>query len=385
MKSPDSPIQQAEQPQKEPMSPEEIEAIKKEMFMTGGGVKIGQTMEEYRAAREELWAEKKRRETEETQHQSEAYETKKAGQVAVDQAAANQIRKKLGIAEQSVRPAMSVEHLQRKTETTTPKNSDMPEFEKCKDLPNIQQGLHALQKRLSMPDPEWKTVQNIIYDMLTTRSDFTKRMEENGGDLPKLLEGLEKERTEYNNLVKTTIPEWVDTSNEFKWESNPAWFGINTRPEVPKREDINIKTYATVPAGQYNFVQHIPLLAQELRKLALESDDIIQVKVPGNFATFISKNDSIVIHYKKAENSGRIQEILQQWMGQHNVAEEPREMERTKNAADSKGSSFTDLVAQNITDWLKGNHGKYDNSLLSKLAIEHAIRQSQEPPEIEKR
>jgi|GEM_PF-3314563 hypothetical protein len=41
-----------EQPQ---ISEEEALAIEKEIFMTSGGQKIGQSAEEYKAEREELW------------------------------------------------------------------------------------------------------------------------------------------------------------------------------------------------------------------------------------------------------------------------------------------------------------------------------------------
>lgn len=375
---------QPQQPPEETISSEEAEAIKKEMFMTGGGVKVDQTMEQYRAEREQLWEAKKQREANENLNQISVEQAKKAEMVIADQIAANKVRSELGIPEKPAQSAVPERATQQKTEKVASRNSEMPEFERFKGLPNITQGLNALAKRLTGANPDWQTIQKIIYDMLTTRSEFTKLMEKNGNDLPKILEGLTKEREEYNELVKGTLPKWVDQSGEFKWESNPAWFGINTRPEAPRREAVNIKTYATIPTGQHNFAQHLPLLAQELRKLSLESDDIIQVKVPGNFATFISKNDSIVVHYKKAENGERIQEILSRWMGRYNVQEEPREMDRTKAAADSKGSSFTDLVAQNIAGWLKDNHGKYDSSMLSKLAVEYAIEQSQRPPEIKK-
>lgn len=117
-----------------------------------------------------------------------------------------------------------------------------------------------------------------------------------------------------------------------------------------------------------------------MRQLALESDDIIQVKIPESLSGFISHNDSMVVHFKKKENGDKILGILNSWMQANSIHESPREMGRTKIAADSKDTSFSDLVAKNIASWLEQNTGKYGSSLLASEAVKHAIEQSQKSP-----
>jgi hypothetical protein len=293
--------------------------------------------------------------------------------------------------EEQERRDKALEAISRKEQAKQPAAENASEtqesavqLETYEGLPNVEQGFKAINEKLNVENPDWDLIKRNIYDMLTTRSGYAGLMAQHGNDLPKMLEGLKDEREAYNDLVRDKMKSWVDgSSGEYKWESNPGWFGINTRPEAPRREAVNIKTYVTIPTEQYPFVEHIPALAQELRKLSLDTDDIIQVKVPENFATFISKNDSIVVHYKNLDNSNKIQGVLDAWMSQYGIQEEPREMDRVKVAADAKNESFSDLVASNITNWLKQQHGKYDSSTLAQLAVKYAIEQSQTPPELQ--
>ena len=67
-------------------------------------------------------------------------------------------------------------------------------------------------------------------------------------------------------------------------------------------------------------------------------------------------------------------------MQANSIHESPREMGRTKIAADSKDTSFSDLVAKNIATWLEQHAGKYDSATLVSEAIKHAIEQSQRSP-----
>ncbi len=92
-------VQQPEPAVEQAVTPEEAEAIRKEMFMSSGGVKIGQTMEQYRAEREQLWEAKKQRELQSSSDESKINEASRADRATADQIAANKIRNALGIPE----------------------------------------------------------------------------------------------------------------------------------------------------------------------------------------------------------------------------------------------------------------------------------------------
>lgn len=257
------------------------------------------------------------------------------------------------------------------------------EYAKYSELANIQDGYRTLLDKLKNIDPNnensWEAIQKTIYDAITYRSEFSKMKQEAGGDLGKILEQFRKESTEYRQLIEDLGSKASELG--FKVSDNPGWTGINTRPDV-KREGINTKVYATIPIGEHSYVSTVPELAVRLRDIAEKTDDVIQVKVPTVFMGHLSRNDSIVIHFKKPENAQLVQEALAGWMKDNGVSEEPREMDRTKVSVDSKETSFSDLVAENITKWLKENHGKYDYELLTKLGLDYAIRQSQVAPKI---
>jgi hypothetical protein len=128
---------------------------------------------------------------------------------------------------------------------------------------------------------------------------------------------------------------------------------------------------------QYAYIRFLPMLAQELRTLAIDSNDSIKVKIPESMSAFLAHNDSLVIHFKKQENADKIKKIIQDWMMKNNIQESPREWGRTKLAKDSGTKSFSVLVSENIAEWLKENRGKYPSRVLAEEAIKHAIQQSQ--------
>ncbi|KKR07719.1 MAG: hypothetical protein UT32_C0007G0007 [Parcubacteria group bacterium GW2011_GWC2_39_14] len=250
------------------------------------------------------------------------------------------------------------------------------------DLPNVQLYIEKLENLLKEhPEAEVfvKRAKSMIYDMLTRRSEFIKNTEGAGLNVAELMEAYQPQMAWYKE-TKGRLVDTINASKEFKWESNPGWFGVNTRPEEPRREEVSLKVYATIPITEYAFLQHIPELMSELRQLSIESDDVAHIKFPESLTGFISNNDSIVIHFKKKENVEKIQKLLDTWMKAHGIHEEPREMGRTKVGADPKGSSFSDILSKTIAEWLEQNAGKYDNALLAREAAKHAIEQSQKKP-----
>lgn len=219
-----------------------------------------------------------------------------------------------------------------------------------------------------------------IYEMLTKRSSYVKITEGLKGEKNiELLQKFKPQRQWYEKTIEE-LEKFCDASGEYESNDNPSWFGINTRPEASKKEGIDFKTYTTIPPKEYAFIKNLPSLAKEFRKLSIDSDDIIQIKIPSKLLGFISHNDSVVVHFKKEENKVKIFEILNKWISENNITEEPREMNRTKFAADSSDTSFSMLIAQNITQWLEQNVDKYDSAILAKEAVKHAILQSQKPP-----
>ena len=200
-----------------------------------------------------------------------------------------------------------------------------------------------------------------------------------GKDVAEFAEPFKTQAEWYKN-VREAIEKSIDANKDFSWDSTPAWIGINTRPDVGKRDGASIKAYATIPIAEYAFIQHIPELAKELRQLSLESDDVVKVKFPPTLNGFLAHNDSIVVHFKKIENVEKVLKILDGWMRMNGINEAPREMGRTKVAADSGDYSFSELVARNIAGWLEKNAGKYDDAFLASEAVRYAIEQSQKSP-----
>ena len=90
-----------------------------------------------------------------------------------------------------------------------------------------------------------------------------------------------------------------------------------------------------VPNGYLNLV---------LGTLALASNDAIQVKMPNGLAGFLACNDSLVVHFKDAENAGKIRDIIDEWLAESGLRKGEREMGRTELAADSGGAVSPTLL-----------------------------------------
>jgi hypothetical protein len=246
-------------------------------------------------------------------------------------------------------------------------------------LPNVVKAREQLLTSLTSGKEVKDSARAILYEMLTRRSEYVRDIEGAPGGGLEYMKKNEAQRKWYDKTLKE-IAEQIDQGGKYKWDSVLGWFGINTRPEVPRREGINLKAYATIPITEQTFIQHLPKLADKLRELAEESDDIIKVKVPEGLMGFVSHNDSIVIHFKKAENKERILAILSEWTQENGISKSEREMGRAEIAADSKDDSFSNLVAKNIAKWLDENKGKYQAELLAELAVKYAIERSQKSP-----
>lgn len=263
-----------------------------------------------------------------------------------------------------------------------PKIEQKDSQEKYFALSNVkmcEQKLEKLLKNLEQGADFSQSAQRELYHMLTRRSTFVAQTDEIGktpGDLMKAY----GPQMEWYQKTRDALEKEIDTQKEFTCESNPGWFGINTRPETPARDEINIKMYATIPVNEYSFIKYILVLAKQLKQIGAETDDVIKIKIPQSLTAFVSHNDSIVIHFKNKDNIEKIQEAINLWMRSNGVHEEEREMGRTKIAADSKETSFSDLVSKNVADWLVDHFGSYDTKVLIHEGIKHTISQSQKNP-----
>ncbi len=136
------------------------------------------------------------------------------------------------------------------------------------------------------------------------------------------------------------------------------------------------------------YISNLPELGKRLRQIAIESGDTMDVKIPNGYLGFLKHNDSIVVHFKNQGNAEKVQQAIQFWMSENGINQAPRELGRTKVAVDqhkteeADKSSFSELVSNNIEEWVKKHHGSYDNKILAEQAVIHAIGQSSKVPTI---
>lgn len=227
----------------------------------------------------------------------------------------------------------------------------------------------------------------VIMGMLTDRESYNQMIKDNWWDLIKLKDKYKAQNDRYNKTLE--LAQRVVKENKMDRESNPAWFSISAIPEL-KKEWLNYKHYTTIPIQNYNYITSMPNLANQLRKLWLESDDAISLKVPSNFIWFLKHNDSIVVHFKKKENSSQITNIISERSNKNNIPLWDRELWRTTLAADQNynnwnKSSFSELISKNIASRMYDMRqtGKYTEDVIIDQWILHSIQQSSKTPKVD--
>jgi len=258
-----------------------------------------------------------------------------------------------------------------------------PQFEK---LANVTECKRELLKKLQEPKNKSKEgdVSYLIYEMLTTRSEFSKMRQEARKQKKNLTSVQEKFASEIKEYDEELLPKLFQEirSQGLEYDNVPGWISIGTRPDSSKKTGGSCKVYMTIPVEEYTFIEHIPNLIHLLSEVSRKNDDVIKLKFKDHFLTFLAINDSLVIHFKNPENKDKVLEALRDWAGENDITEGPRELGRTKFAADPRGKSFSKEVSDHIAKWVMENAGKYDNEVLAESAIKHAIELSQKPPEI---
>lgn len=219
----------------------------------------------------------------------------------------------------------------------------------------------------------------LLYEILTTRPEFLKEkyLEDNPNFLLNLQKKFEIQSIYYKQVLieieKQSRKDWILDCTD-----NPAWFSLKTKNYSNNQSWVNYKLYLTIPIKWYDYISKVYNLWLLLNNLSISSLDKISLKVPKSFLWFLSHSDSLVIHFKNIDNKITLETILKNWMINNWITEEKRNLWRVKFAIDSVDDSFTGLISKNIEKWILDNIWKYDNKLISKLAIEYLIKHSQD-------
>lgn len=196
------------------------------------------------------------------------------------------------------------------------------------------------------------------------------------------MQDMQPQRNWYEHTREVLEKYLSPAQSEYLWESNPAWFGVNVFPQAGEKTSGNFKAYTTLPLEEYSFIRHLPDLAGRLREIAIATDDTIKVKVPNTLSGFVGMNDSIVVHFKDPNNQTAIFEVLESWMTKYQIQQSPRELGRTRIAADSARGSFSEIVAESIANWVLAHRGSYPDDVLTSEAIKHTVDQASKQPKI---
>lgn len=240
-------------------------------------------------------------------------------------------------------------------------------------LENVVRAKKELITALSSEVKDDEEIYRIIYRMLTRRSQYQKFIDENGEN--SLMESFQAERKSYGEMVKLL----EEAQDGLEIDFHQYWTRIYLRPEGMDAANY-YKVYLTLPLENFEFVKHIQDLAKQLKTLAVETDDVIAVKFPSTYLQFFERNDSIVVHFKKAENALEIQNIINKWLDENEITEEEREMGRTKLAIDQVNKSFSQWVTKRAIDLSKDIYVGETTEQLANKVINFAIEESQLAP-----
>lgn len=351
-------------------SRDEILEVHEDVFKSGQSMLVRETPEEYAKRVEALWQVERTKLIARFDAQDK--------EAAVTQALPKEVSPQQGD------PSAYVIGKQPTAEQPSSTLETAHDSESYADLANVQLGekkIRTLLNERKQGKDVSRLLKQAIYEMLTRRSGYVAETDGKGRNAAEYLEGFRVQTGWYRDM-RERVAGYVDSYSQLKWNSNPGWFGIHTRPEVSRREGLNVKVYATLPLEDYVAIEHLPDLAERLRQVALDTDDVIQVKMPNGFGGFAACNDSVVIHFKKPENAEKVSETLRSWITENGLHEAPREMGRTQLAGDSNDSSFSDMVAQTISEWLEQHADAYGSEVLAHEAVKYAIERSQTPPNV---
>lgn len=295
-----------------------------------------------------------------------AFEDKATDQRVDELNEANEIRKQIGIPEQPIADNPEIQQPQQEAEKT---------IDDYMQLPNVEAAYnHLLNKLQNSGIISAGALKPYLYEMLVTRSAYQEQKQK----LPELADKADEYRNKLSSLQSSLMQTNMDVTIDPRMMGNPGWFHIVTRPESKGKIPGNSqKRYATIETSNPNYIDGIDQLASNLKSIAEQNDDSIELKFPESFESFIQHNDTLVIHFKKPESAEMIDEALGGYLSGKGINEGERELGRTKFAEDSQGTSFSDNVAMEVARWGDQNFGKYPNETIAKTMIYNVIKLSQ--------
>lgn len=252
-------------------------------------------------------------------------------------------------------------------------------------LTNYKVAYESLLRELESDNVKTDKIQRILYDALTIRSSYYDQLNSLGLGLSqsermaKFMEANQEKNADFAQKRKDMGQGIKNLGMDYTKE---AWFHIETNPGVPKSKELSKKIYLTLPSGDFSFMDHILELAKRVQEVSKQSGTNIQIKFPSSYAIYEMRNDSLVIHFKNDSDEQVLQGILTEWESKNGIKEDVREAGRTKIAIDSRTTSFSDLVAENVANWVGEHHGNYENDVIAREAIKHAVESSKRPPKI---
>ena len=242
------------------------------------------------------------------------------------------------------------------------------------EQPHAQAYLKTLQTELGKETADTEVVKSVLYNFLTRRSSLVEQQNERGEtDLVWMKEKFQPQSDWYQKAI-TAVTNSLEQSGITVNESN-GWFGATASERQPNVvPEGKFKVYESIAPGDYAaFMQSLPSLIIQLRTLGTQMGEKISIKTPSTFLSFITHNDSIVVHCDKKQLQPEIQMIIRAWQQKNGISKAARELGRTHFAQDSEKNSFTDKVASHVTTWLKEHQGNFSEEVLAKEALKYAI------------
>lgn len=278
------------------------------------------------------------------------------------------------------------EQLNQTPETQSASSPEELGFEKFETQGNVKEAVKMAEKYLSANDFDERTFQNQIYTFLRRRGWVHGALERrNTGQLDWMQTEYKPHIEWFNNAKATVEADFEDKG--ITTADNGAWFSMTASERREGGEaGARYKVYETLDTSNYDYISKLPSLVEKLKVIGEQTGESIKIKTPRSFIGFTTDNDSLVAHCDSEETCHKIQEAIAQWKSENDIKDIPRELGRTKIALDGKinegdsETSFSDLVANQITNWAKEHKDNYPADVLGKEAIKHAILLSQKAP-----
>ncbi len=259
-------------------------------------------------------------------------------------------------------------------------------FEKFETQGNVQEAFKMAEKYLSANDFDERTFQHQIYTFLRRRSWVNGALERRNTEQFDWMQTEYKPHIEWFNNAKAKVEADFE-ENGITTADNGAWFSMTASERQGGREaTARYKVYETLDTSNYDYISKLPSLVEKLKVIGEQTGESIKIKTPRSFIGFTTDNDSLVAHCDSEETCRKIQEAILEWKAENDIKDIPRELGRTKIALDGKinandsETSFSDLVANQITNWAKEHKDNYPPDVLGREAIKHAILISQKAP-----